>query len=708
MFGFLYIGLPFSTATADWGSVSVKTDQNGWLKVILENSKIRVIYRHFSTSGGDQHAIRDLVIKSVNEDQVKDFIDAQAGRGPLKKAVIVEDGINVKTVRLEWDNGAVWDKGARISEVSIFPDSNYIKFDYIGYGVNVVDIGNPGISNGNGKYEIYGASQWKRGYVTYPKIYFDRFPEHNGHHNITQVDESGPLDYNGWFIMGVFNENNGRGFGRVMPIAQTDIIKLLFKKGFEFFPTFNRKKESYTGYVFVVTGGANEILSMGKKLADGLVDSDGNWKFEEGSGTTAADSSSNGNNGTIKGATWATGINGGGLSFDGSNNYVSVPVMNNEEISISSWFYKDVNDTTNADAIFGAYKRNADVRLREGFDLRFPKWNPDKLQFILVTEDQAGNRTQKIAQKDLGDSVSKWFHAVGTYNKTTGKQKLYVNGQLAHTQTYPAGSTIVPLIAFPDMRIGHSRTNKGFYNGKIDDVRLYNQALNDQVVQYLYANSAGLEGYWKFEEGSGKIIADSSGNGNYVKSRGATWTQGKNGGGLSFDGSNDYVCVPVMNNEEISISAWFYKNSNDTTYADAIFGAWKWNSDLQLREGFDLSFPKWNPDKLQFILVTEDQAGNRTQKIAQKDLGDSVSEWFHAVGTYNKTTGKQKLYINGNLINTQTHPAGNTIAPLTSYYNMRIGNSRVNNGYFKGKIDEVRVYKRGLSDEEVFDLYNAL
>jgi hypothetical protein len=48
------------------------------------------------------------------------------------------------------------------------------------------------------------------------------------------------------------------------------------------------------------------------------------WRFDEGSGSVATDSSGNGNKGTINGASWATGKYGDALSFDGASNYVSM------------------------------------------------------------------------------------------------------------------------------------------------------------------------------------------------------------------------------------------------------------------------------------------------------------------------------------------------------------------------------------------------
>ncbi|WP_285442656.1 LamG-like jellyroll fold domain-containing protein [Candidatus Brocadia sp. AMX2] len=257
---------------------------------------------------------------------------------------------------------------------------------------------------------------------------------------------------------------------------------------------------------------------------------------------------------------------------------------------------------------------------------------------------------------------------------TTGEQRLYVGGLLVDTKFHPAGNTIVPSTSYADVRIGYSRVNNGYFNGKIDEVYFYNKPLSDQEVQDLYnAVSDGMQSRYTFDEGSGLVATDSSGNGNDGAIAGATWTTGKNGKALNFDGINDFVSVPRTNQDEISIAAWFYKTVNDKKAADAILGAWKWNSDVQLQEGFDVRFYNTTPDRLEFI-----------------------------------TTGEQRLYVGGLLVDTKFHPAGNTIVPSTSYADMRIGYSRVNNGYFNGKIDEVRLYNKPLSDQEVQDLYNSI
>ncbi|WP_295101679.1 LamG domain-containing protein, partial [uncultured Candidatus Kuenenia sp.] len=97
--------------------------------------------------------------------------------------------------------------------------------------------------------------------------------------------------------------------------------------------------------------------------------------------------------------------------------------------------------------------------------------------------------------------------------------------------------------------------------------------------------------------------------------------------------------------------------------------------------------------------------GTRTSKTATKDFTDSNGSWYHVVGTYNMTTGEQKLYVDGQLVDTQTHPTGNVIVPLTNRDYMAIGTRYTDWGFFSGSIDEVRIYNQALNAEEVLSLF---
>ena len=251
--------------------------------------------------------------------------------------------------------------------------------------------------------------------------------------------------------------------------------------------------------------------------------------------------------------------------------------------------------------------------------------------------------------------------------------------------------------------------NNGYFNGSIDEGRLFTRPLSGIEGKTVYdAYASDRQAQYTFNEGAGTIGNDTSGSGNHGSISGATWSTGKNGGGLSFDGINDYVSVPRINHDEVSVCAWFYKNANDTTSNDAIFSGFRSNSSLQLREGFDVRFPSTAPNTIEFLSITQDGSGTRSTRTVRRNLGNSLGAWHHIAGTYNKTTGVQRLYVDGLSVHTQTHPAGNTIVPLTFYTDMRIGYSRANTGYFNGILDDVRLYRRALTDQEVLDIYNGL
>ncbi len=248
--------------------------------VVLENSTLRVEYLPFYADF-DQFAIRHFTIKvGGGGDQVCGcgqhyYIDADAGRGVLADAWIVQDDDQRKTVHLEWfKNG---DTSRRIiHEVSIYPWGCFIRVDYINvkYGTNLVDLGTPG-GVMNGAHVAYGAADWVRGYVTHdyaPTVgsYYNRYPPDG----VNDPADGGSLNYNDQFIVGVYNPANGIGFGRVAPVADTSILKLLLtessRRGLELFPhPFGLSHQPFTGYIFGVTGGGEgELLSTGMMLAD--------------------------------------------------------------------------------------------------------------------------------------------------------------------------------------------------------------------------------------------------------------------------------------------------------------------------------------------------------------------------------------------------------------------------------------------------------
>jgi MYXO-CTERM domain-containing protein len=263
-------------------------------KVTLENSEIYAEYGPY-VDGHSQFSIRKLLIKSAgNEDQVcpssgctrYNYIEADAGRGDLTDASVVFDGDDRKTIRLTWNrSGSPTDR--IVHEVSIFPFGRFLKVDYLEarYQINIVDLGWPG-GTGGGQHLAHGHEAWNadpgggngRGYITHQEpgfmgSYYNRYPADG----VDDPDDGGDLNSHVYFIYGVYNPGNDRGFARTMKVEDVSIFKLLLdpdsRRGLETFPYpfVLPGTPEFTGYLHVATRGEEEILSTGMSLADGIL-----------------------------------------------------------------------------------------------------------------------------------------------------------------------------------------------------------------------------------------------------------------------------------------------------------------------------------------------------------------------------------------------------------------------------------------------------
>lgn len=251
----------------------------GWEYAVLENSEIRVKWQKYTDiDGSEQFAIREFQLKKANniEQAGAGYLDAAYNRGSLRNAEILYDGPDRKTLRLEWNGKpGIGQYKELVSEISIFPNSRFIKIDYekVAWGYVIVDLGLPG-GTYSGANVAYGAESWRRGYVAYPESYYSRLPQET----YDDPADGGSLNYNDHFIVGVYAPNSEIGLGRVFPIAETRSIKFLLgegsRRGFEVFPPdFNTDPDaSYTSYLYPVIEGPDEIIEQGKRLVDAVDD----------------------------------------------------------------------------------------------------------------------------------------------------------------------------------------------------------------------------------------------------------------------------------------------------------------------------------------------------------------------------------------------------------------------------------------------------
>ncbi len=201
------------------------------------------------------------------------------------------------------------------------------------------------------------------------------------------------------------------------------------------------------------------------------------WKFDDGSGDIARDSSGHGYHGTITDPLWVEGHYGGALNFEGTS-YVDVPPESwstvTTQATVAFWAYGDPDQQPQANFIFGAFSDPANNEARR-MCAHVP-WSNGNIYF-----DTGGpnyNRIEKAG--NAADYEGTWTFWTFLKNADTGDQQVYINGELWHSGTGMTntmeGVTKFTIGTKPSLA-------EGWYRGMIDDFRLYDEALTLEQIQ---------------------------------------------------------------------------------------------------------------------------------------------------------------------------------------------------------------------------------
>jgi PKD repeat protein len=195
---------------------------------------------------------------------------------------------------------------------------------------------------------------------------------------------------------------------------------------------------------------------------------------------------------------------------------------------------------------------------------------------------------------------------------------------------------------------------------------------------------SGLVAAYSFDEGSGSTVNDLSGNGNTGTITAATWTTGKLGGALNFNGSS--AMVTVNNSSSLALSsgmtleAWVYPTA---------LGGWR---DVIYKGTQDI-----------YVLMGSSSQANAPSTggtfASQSVFGTAalpLNTWSHLAGTYDGAA--LRLYVNG----TQVGSRAQSGLIATSSGPLSIGGDLdYSNQFWAGRIDEVRIYNRALTQAEI-------
>jgi hypothetical protein len=234
------------------------------------------------------------------------------------------------------------------------------------------------------------------------------------------------------------------------------------------------------------------------------------WQLDECQGTTANDVSGFGNNGTITpGASgntaagdctsgtsthmWSNGATGkinASLDFDGTNDYVdmddpaTLDVADGQDFSITGWFNRDTFTTD--DTIVA--KSNGQSSVDTGY-IAFIDDDSDKLFF--QTSDGTSN-FQIISSLTFTSTGWNHFAIIWDENSTTNTT-IYINGVPSRTSEGVNINTIGNLTNSLDFRIGSEADGGEAFDGKIDDLRVYNYALSASQVRKVMNDNSGVK-----------------------------------------------------------------------------------------------------------------------------------------------------------------------------------------------------------------------
>lgn len=205
----------------------------------------------------------------------------------------------------------------------------------------------------------------------------------------------------------------------------------------------------------------------------------------------------------------------------------------------------------------------------------------------------------------------------------------------------------------------------------------------------------GSVALWKFNESSGTTAAESVGSYNATLKNGATFAAGKFGNAMSADGVDDTATVAdaaaLSLTSEMTLSAWVYLEAipNASSYATVLHKGTTTTSRnyfLQVN-GTNLSFGFYQ--------------GVATRRFSGGTIS-TTKRWYHVAATYVESSGSVCLYVDGVKVQAYT----TSYVPVANTQALSIGSSPYGD-YLNGRIDDVRIYSRALSDAEITTIFNG-
>jgi hypothetical protein len=423
------------------------------------------------------------------------------------------------------------------------------------------------------------------------------------------------------------------------------------------------------------------------------------WKFDEGSGTSAADSFSNSNTGTLQAtAGWTTRkVGTSALNLTGAaTSFVDVanPVIDSSQsYTVATWVrLNNLNGYQTFASIDGTNISPFYLQMSGG-------------RFDFAQRGSDSTASTLVQVNGLAPTIGTWYYVVGVYDQPNNRIQLYVNGVSQGTATVPAAWRATGHTA-----IGRAKWNGAsvdFVNGALDETRFFDRALTASEIvalggyQSTINSTAGLLNYWQLGDATvaaGMTDNKAAANGTYSN----TPTLGDPGvitndsnTAVTFNGTNEYATATRQITNDFSIEFWFRSTQGIGTGAQWWEGAGLVDADVNTA-GSDFGTSLRSDGRV--VAGT----GEPDISIVSSTAGFNDGNWHHVVFTRVGTSGAMVLYVDGVSQGTATGSSASALTTPTIYFG-RVGSG----GYLAGSLDEVATYSVVLSAATVAAHYAA-
>lgn len=478
-------------------------------------------------------------------------------------------------------------------------------------------------------------------------------------------------------------------------------------------------------YKIGATTKINTTLPTKPALENGLV---GHWTLDgaDVTPTTARvteeirDRSGNDNHGDWQdhATTTTVGRIGQGIVFDGLNDDIEIPDAPELDVGGGDWttsFWAKTSSTTGE--LFVINKRLG------GNDKEFEVYLRAATREVVAECENAASGGSSTSADGVWN-IGEWFQVAVTFDGLTRIPTYYVNGQLVGTDSNTITDCDPPSTA-PVKIASRSSAAGPYFEGALDDVRLYNRQLSAAEVADLYQLGAtskvnttvtsqpslenDLQAHWTFDGDRVKLsnntmeILDRSVNAYHGdwQDHASTTVPGKIGQGIQFDGVDDDINFGgstnlLANVSAVTFAAWVRPDpgANNPFVGTTIGGGGLVNRGACTADASDgtISASGRAPD-----------GGGGVSGSVSGGVVPNV--WQHVVCIIDYANDLGTFYLNGQLKGTAAMAFTDTTTTNNSPTAVRAGSSPNGLNEFLGALDDVRIYHRALSADEVMMLY---